>query len=139
VLWLHDEIVLFLGPFKAENEALQAWDEHLERDNPAAIVPLYLLDERAGPGTVHVILGEHGISALGIFPNERLAARFDQRGRNVRVRADHAGWEALKAMADEEPLLGTAFAATFPGAPTDGLSNSPSVGTGPRLRIKHAH
>ena len=37
------------------------------------------------------------------------------------MRADHAGWEALKAMADEEPLLGTAFAATYPGAPTDGL------------------
>ena len=35
------------------------------------------------------------------------------------MRADHAGWEALKAMADEEPLLGTACAAT--GAPTDGL------------------
>ena len=23
----------FLGPFKAEDEALQAWDEHLERDD----------------------------------------------------------------------------------------------------------
>jgi hypothetical protein len=63
----------FLGPFKAEDEALQAWDEHFERDNPAAIVPLYLVDERAGPGTVHVILGEHGISASGIFPNEERA------------------------------------------------------------------
>ena len=49
----------FLGPFKAEDEALQAWDEHLEGDKPAAIVPLWLVDERAGPGTVHVTLGEH--------------------------------------------------------------------------------
>ena len=63
----------FLGPFKAEDEALQAWDEHLERDKPAAIVPLWLVDERAGPGTVHVTLGEHGISAWGIFPNEERA------------------------------------------------------------------
>ena len=53
----------FLGPFKAEDEALQAWDEHLEGDKPAAIVPLWLVDERAGPGSVHVTLGEHGISA----------------------------------------------------------------------------
>ena len=27
----------------------------------------------SGPGTVHVTLGEHGISAWGIFPNEERA------------------------------------------------------------------
>ena len=38
----------FLGPFKAEDEALQAWDEHLERDKP--LRPLLMDERRAPPG-----------------------------------------------------------------------------------------